>query len=93
MKTKINPLVNGQIQRVFEDASGAPAVLTYKGYMYACDFLGEAKFNLIGYPKMGSRTESKIAARECRFAYVQMLLAATTQEWRERSKALYEVLI
>ncbi len=58
--------------RLMPDASGAPAVVNVDGYVYAFDFLGEVKCNLIK-PSWGSRTSSAVAAKRARAAYEREL--------------------
>jgi hypothetical protein len=76
--------------RIFDDASGAPAVLSYDGYTFACDMLGEFKMNCVA-PRSGSRLASKIAALICRASYHSLLATAVTEEWLERNRSLYAV--
>ena len=74
--------------RPFTDASGAPATVSIGPYVYAADFLGEARLTLIR-PVTGSRTESKIAASRARAAYAAKVDVFTTDEWRKANAAMY----
>jgi hypothetical protein len=88
-KSSINPSVNVRVAlRVFDDASGAPAVLEYRGYAFACDCLGEIKMRLIA-PVSGTRLANRIAADVVRTAYGQLLEQATNDDWRTRNASMY----
>jgi hypothetical protein len=74
--------------RVFEDASGAPAVIHSNGYTFAMDCLGRTTCNLIGDAKR-SPAARKLAATLARWRYERLLHAATTEEWREANRVMY----
>ncbi len=77
--------------RVYPDASGAPAVLAYRGFAFALDMLGEVKLRLIGGDgTTGTRVQSKIARDLCLHAYLTLLDAAVDDDWRERNIHLYD---
>lgn len=86
-KTRSRSLADGNI-RVFDDASGAPAVLRYNGYAFAFDVLGEIKCNNIA-PRYGSRHACKVAQQICEREYRALLDASTTAEWRAANAAMY----
>lgn len=87
--TKRNPgTANLETYTLHDDASGMPCVLSYRGYVFACDFLGEVKINLI-HPASGSRRDSKIAADVVRRAYAAMVAQDTDADWIERNRAMY----
>jgi hypothetical protein len=73
----------------YSDASGAPAVLSHGGYVFAMDFIaGEVTCNCIR-PASGSRTASKVAVAKVRANYKRMIERDTTADWRARNVALY----
>lgn len=90
-KTRIKPDTDGPASvrsaQTFPDASGYPVVLDYRGYVFACDLVGEQTLRCIG-PRSGSRTESKIAANVCRAQYARMV-AALPGDYVARNAALY----
>lgn len=91
-RPSINPLV--QIRSpicVYPDASGAPAVLAYRGFAFALDMLGEVKLRLIeGSNMIGTRIQSKVARDACLTAYLALLDERVDESWRERNVRLYD---
>lgn len=75
--------------RVFDDASGAPALVEVADYVFACDTLGKRTAVNCIKPGYGSRTESKIAARRARIAYESKVLFSTTGAWRQQNCDMY----
>lgn len=75
--------------RVFSDGSGAPALVTFQGYTFSCDFLGERKMNLVGGPRTMSMIEHKIAVDVCRKGYDEYLETAVDAAWRALNAAMY----
>jgi hypothetical protein len=76
--------------RVFEDASGAPAVVRVANYAYAFDTLGSVRCSLL-QPVSGSRLESKIAAGRAKAAYVAARDAVVSAAWLKANADLYAV--
>ena len=74
--------------RVFDDASGAPAVVSYGAYRFAFDTLGEVKANLLR-PVYGSRVANRVALDVCTRAYLSA--RGVSLEWLERNARMYEV--
>jgi hypothetical protein len=75
---------------VYPDASGAPAVLAYRGFVFALDMLGEVKLHLIGEGAGLGRVESKIARDVCLAAYLTLLGERVDEDWRARNIRLYD---
>ncbi len=73
---------------VMADGSGAPALVSFGPYRFACDYLGEVKLNLVA-PVSGSRRASKVAADRARTVYMQTLDERTSDEWLEVNRAMY----
>lgn len=74
---------------VYEDASGAPAVVTVADYSFACDTVGKTVMTCIR-PGHGSRTESKIAAQRASNAYQDAVHKATLgTDWMRRNAVMY----
>lgn len=73
---------------IFPDSSGAPCLVSYKGYRYAFDFLGELKCRLVSAYD-GNRVANKIAREVCERTYLAALHAATTDEWFVANRELY----
>lgn len=89
MNFGIKTLATIETFNVMTDASGAPAVISYGGYAFAFDVLGEIKCNLIR-PMYGSRLESKIALDICTAAYRACLKLKTIREgWLDANRAMY----
>lgn len=72
----------------YSDASGATCTVHLGPYVYAANWLGEARLTLIR-PVTGSRTESKIAADRCRRAFEVRVNQETTEQWRTACAAMY----
>lgn len=92
MSPRIHPGVEvHSAPQVYSDASGAPAVLAHRGFVFALDMLGEVKLRLIGGDGMtGTRVRSKIARDLCLHAYLTLLDARVDDDWRERNVRLYD---
>jgi len=86
----INPLVRVSGLRVFEDASGVTATMSYNGYVFACNWLGGVSLNCIK-PLYGSRRDSKIAADVCRRAFAQLVMKHTDEKYRAACAEMYGV--
>lgn len=72
----------------YSDASGAEAVISYRGYVFACNHLGAPSMTLIK-PVSGTRVENKIAASVCRKAYAELIAANCDAEWLALNAAMY----
>jgi hypothetical protein len=81
--------VTGKIDRIYEDASGAPAVMSCDGFMYAMDYIG-GEIKTTGLRVNGTRRQLLKAKSMCEAAYRKMLFAQTTPEWRASNVALYK---
>jgi hypothetical protein len=75
--------------RTFEDASGAPAVVSYGPYTFAVDTLGDVRLTLIS-PVYGSRVESKIAASAARRAYLAERDTLVSGTWLAANRTMYQ---
>lgn len=77
--------------QVYDDASGAPAVIEALGVVYAFDYLGGLKCRCIR-PLSGTviRAQMERAANEAHEAY-SVLLEGLGAEWIERNLAMYGV--
>lgn len=75
--------------RKFEDGSGAEALISYRGYVFACNHLGKPSLTLIK-PVSGTRTGNKIAVEVCRKAYAELIAANCDAAWLEKNAAMYE---
>ncbi len=70
----------------FEDASGAPAVITVDGFTFAFDCLGAPTHaHLIS---RSSRSPSKRVVSLAAFMY-RKLVEGLTEEWRAANRAMY----
>lgn len=74
--------------QVFSDGSGAPAVVSYNGYAFAFDFLGEIKCNLVR-PVSGTRIQARIAKETCERAYRQRLEEVADSAWLALNAEMY----
>jgi hypothetical protein len=86
----VKALATGTIQRVYEDASGAPALLRYDGYTFAFDCVGKVSGRRIA-PLNGSASGARRAYAACERAYFELLEDQTDEGWHARNRALYEV--
>lgn len=84
----LNPLVRVTGLEVFADASGATATLSYKGLVYACNWLGNARVERISRGNV-SRREGLIAASVVTKAFTQVVHANTSAQWRADCAAMY----
>jgi hypothetical protein len=73
---------------VYQDGSGACALITYGRYTFAFETLGDLKCNLIR-PVSGSRIEHKIALDMCTKAYIKARDAVCDAAWFERNRVMY----
>jgi hypothetical protein len=80
----------GTIPRVYEDASGAPAILRYDGFTFAFDCVGKVSGRQIA-PLSGAYSSAKRAYSACERTYFELLADQTDEQWHERNRALYEV--
>lgn len=87
-KTQIKSPATIQHFNKFQDASGAEALISYKGYTFACNHLGKPSMTLIK-PVSGSRTESKIARDVCRKAYAELIALNCDAGWLALNELLY----
>ena len=71
------------------DGSGAPCVIESHGYVFAFDYLGEVKCNLISnHSRLGKN--HRIALQECKAAYiVQMGMQPDIKEFLEKNQQFY----
>lgn len=74
--------------QVFPDASGAPAVIAYRGFVYACDHVGAPKLHAIQLPRT-TRRERLIAQSVCEAAYRELLAANVDDTWVAANLAMY----
>lgn len=84
----INPHVTVRTFEIMSDASGAPAVLEYRGLTYRFDTLGGLKRELIG--GTGTRLGSRVALDVCTHAYVTLLEKHVNETWREANARMYD---
>ena len=75
------------MERVFEDGSGAPAVVSVRGWTYACDFLGDVTCALI--TECSSRRPPKWAAKAAREQYLAELRSRAPANWFDANRAMY----
>lgn len=74
--------------QVFADGSGAEALISYKGYLFACNYLGRPSMTLIK-PMSGTRAENRIAADVCRKAYAELIALNCDAKWLALNAAMY----
>ncbi len=86
----VYPGVTVQILEVMSDASGAPAVLEYHGYVYAFDQLGSLRARIIRGPVLATRSGSIVALGVLTHAYVTLLGQRVDDAWREANARMYE---
>ena len=79
--------MTNNIDNVYEDGSGAPAVIEVQGWKWACDFLGEVKCRLI--TQSSSRKPPKWMADYVRHAYLDELTLRVSQEWLALNRKMY----
>lgn len=75
------------IERVYEDGSGAPALVTVQGWTFACDFVGEVRSNLL--TKSSSRRPAKWMGDYVRAQYLKALRAAAPASWFDLNATMY----
>lgn len=92
-KTATKSPATVQGQKIFSDGSGAPALVSYNGYKFACHFAGAPRLTLIGGPKPMSVIEHKIAVDVCRKGYEEYIAQNTTEEWRALNRVMYADVI
>ena len=78
-----------KIETIYPDGSGAPALVTVKGWTFRLDFLGEVKCSLL--TESSSRKPAPWMAEWARKTYLAELTAKAPPGWFELSKALYGV--
>ena len=88
MKNQIQSPADIKYFLKFDDASGAEALISYRGYVFACNYLGKPSMTLIK-PVSGTSTENKIAASVCGKAYADLISANCDSEWLARNAAMY----
>ena len=71
----------------FTDGSGAPAMVSVRGWTFQLDYLGEVTCSLATVSS--SRKPPKWAAEWARKAYLAELTAAVTPEWFVANRAMY----
>ena len=74
--------------RIFDDASGASALVSVDGMLFSCDYLGEPKINLVQDRSYSTRA-SKKAFGFARAAYMGEVVAKLTPEWLARNAEWY----
>lgn len=85
-----NPGVTGTFE-VYPDASGAPAVLSYNGFKFSFDMLGQVKSNRLGHVSGKERaTARKAAISVLEKAYQELLKKHTDSEWMDNNKKMYK---
>ncbi len=87
MKTKSSPADVLRLQ-IFPDGSGAEALITYGGYVFACNYLGKPSMVLVK-PRSGTRVENKIAADICRKAYAELINLNCDANWFAMNQVFY----
>ena len=70
--------------RTFDDASGAPAVITVDGFSFAFDLLGEVTMHLISK----GRSPSKRVVALASWKYGE-LVKGLSEKYRAENKAMY----
>lgn len=88
MNTRIKSPADVTRFQIFPDGSGAEALISYKGYVFACNYLGEPSMTLIK-PVSGTRTENKIAADVCRKAYSELIAMNCDADWLAKNASMY----
>lgn len=74
--------------QVFADGSGAEALISYRGYVFACNHLGRPSMTLIK-PVSGTRVENRIAVDVCRKAYAELIALNCDAAWLALNTAMY----
>jgi hypothetical protein len=74
-------------QAIYEDGSGAPAMVTVEGWTFALDYLGEVKCRLVTVS--ASRKPPKWAASWAQNTYRIALQDKVSAEWFEKNHAMY----
>lgn len=87
-KTQIKSPATIQYFNKFQDASGAEALISYKGYTFACNHLGKPSMTLIK-PVAGTRIENKIAVDVCSKAYAELIALNCDAEWLALNAEMY----
>lgn len=72
-----------RIDTVYQDGSGAPAVVEIDGRVFAADFLGGARLKL-----RSGRPSHRLFLAATR-AYVAAVYGNTDAAWRSRNSAMY----
>jgi hypothetical protein len=76
--------------RIFEDSSGAPAVIHVDGMIFTFDFLrGEIAAPRLVQNRSESLRASKRAVGIARSEYVREIVSKLSPEWIEANRALY----
>lgn len=86
----IDPRVIVRLLEVMPDASGAPAVLEFRGYAFALDQLGETTVRVVEAPPDATRAACRVARSMCEHAYATLLECRVTEDWRERNALMYD---
>lgn len=74
-------------QAIYEDGSGAPALVTVEGWTFSLDYLGEVKCRLI--TQSSSRKPPSWAADWAKKTYLKELQAKAPADFFAKSQALY----
>ena len=82
-----HPDVMNNIQTIYADGSGAPAVVKVRGWTYSLDFLGEVRCQLLS--QTSSTKPPQWAALHARQEYLTELEIKATPEWFELNRAMY----
>jgi len=83
-----NPNVTVESFDVYPDASGACALLRYKGLAFACSWAGDVTLHCVS-GGVWSRRERAVAVDVCRRAFVQLVSGATNADWRAACARMY----
>ena len=78
--------VTGQIETLYSDGSGAPAVLACDGYRFALDYPGEIRCRALGN---GSHRAASAARRE----YLRQIEQLASAEWRRLNLEMYPLAV
>ncbi len=83
MASKSSPVVS--LEKIYADASGAPAIVEFDGMRFACDHLGSFRCNGLN----GNRVPSKRVIARVRTAYLVRLRQIATPAWFANNAAMY----
>lgn len=69
---------------IYSDGSGAPAIVSYEGYRFAMDYLGEIRLT-----NLASGRPSKRVTAAARLAYSNELRKRAGSDWFAVNSAMY----